>query len=817
MLLLASVANFVYAQEGQQQPKDSSKGGMNRFKIRNLGTVINTSNLEYAPTITADGKTLYYVSNRPGGVGGHDFWVTSKKDRLDTVFVAPKNVAKPVNTNLNEGVASIAADGQTIYFTACERPDGLGDCDIYQAELDGTVWKNIRNITELNSAEWDSQPSISSDGKTIYFVSTRDGAMGGDGDVDIYVSNKQADGKWSKPKNLGAPINTPAREDSPFLIAGGQALYFSSAGHGGFGGLDFFVAKLGSDKKWGTPENLGRPYNTPQDERFITLPAAGDIVYFSSERTDLPNAGQLDIFMGILPPKVVTILVSGKVYDRCTGQNLPADIVFINEETGDTVQRVKNNAASGEYSFVLNAGKAMKLKGIAISKGYPNGIEVLPIPETKEYKELKQDFVLGMSPQLGATYEISDYVKNLPPTAPEKSRNFRGLVIEEVKVRELFPLLTYVFFDSGNAVIPDRYVLFSKPEETVGFDDEKIPGGTMEKYHNVLNVIGFRLKKFPETKITIVGCNSDEAKIGEVRDVSEKRGQIVYDYLIKIWQIDASRIKLLPARNLPERVSNRRDPLGIVENRRTEINSDDWEIMKPILQVEYRLTPQPDTMHFQMKNGINNDLVAKRAIEIKRYGKMWAVLGNIGKTDAVSPEYNWGKNGNVDSVPGANDTGAYSAQLVVYDKNGKECRSNIVDIPVMFVSSQQKRIETTTEKMIDKLSLVLFKFDSPDPGMLNDRILREFIYPEIKPGAKISVTGYTDVVGLDDRNMKLSGDRARSVTNGISKNVKQGVYQSLDGKGVGETDPLYANDLPEGRFYNRTVQVVIETPVSTSP
>lgn len=92
---------------------------MNRFKIRNLGTVVNTNNLEYAPTITADGRTLYFVSNRPGGVGGHDFWVTSK-ERLDTVFTTPKNLAKPVNTNLNEGVASIAADGQTIYFTACE-------------------------------------------------------------------------------------------------------------------------------------------------------------------------------------------------------------------------------------------------------------------------------------------------------------------------------------------------------------------------------------------------------------------------------------------------------------------------------------------------------------------------------------------------------------------------------------------------------------------------------------------------------------------------------------------------------------------------
>ncbi len=794
---------------------DSLNVNTKRFQIRNLGIVVNTQSLEYAPTITADGRTLYFVSDRQGGVGGHDFWFTTKKERLDTIFSPPQNLGAPVNTPLNEGVASIAADGQTIYFTACNRNDGLGECDIYEAELEGSEWKNVRNVTEINSPQWDSQPSISSDGKTLYFVSTRDGAMGGKGDADIYVSTLQADGKWSAPRNLGAPINTPEREDSPFILAGGKALYFSSAGHGGQGGLDFFFSKAQADGTWSEPENLGEPFNTAKDERFITLPAAGDIVYFSSERKDMPNAGQLDIFMGILPPRVVNVLVAGRVFDLCTGANLPAELAFVNAATGDTLQVARTNAASGEYSFVINAGDEMKIKIYGGSSGYAAILDSLTVPATKAYMELRKDFPLGQSPVLAATYEISRYVASLPPSAPERFRNFRGLLIEENLVKELYPLLTYVFFDSGSSKIPDRYILFSDPSQTENFNDTTIPGGTLQKYYHMLNIVGYRLRKNPSTKIEIVGNNSGQPEIGETKDVSTVRGQVVYDYLTKIWQIDPSRIKLLAARDLPEHPSNRKDPLGLVENRRTEIVSDDWEVVKPIVQVDLRRYPQPDTMHFQMRNGINDGLVARRAIEIKRNGTDWYTMTDIGTTDPVSPAYNWGKQANEDSIP--NNETPYSAQLVVYSRDGKECRSNELQIPVMIVTNEIKRRERLVDSTIDRYSLVLFKFDSPEAGALNDRIIREFILPGVRPGAKINVTGYTDVVGLDDRNMKLSGDRANTVVQAVKRNVKAGLYNSLNGRGVGETAPLYSNDLPEGRFYNRTVQVIITTPTSLDP
>ncbi len=818
LFLAAAVVGLIalplYAQPGGGGTPEEN---LQRFKIRNLGPMVNTTNIEYAPTITADGRTLYFVSDRPGGIGGHDFWYTTKAGRLDTIFTPPVNLAEPVDTDQNEGVASIAADGQTIFFTGCDRNDGLGDCDLYEAELEGTEWKNVRNVEEINSSAWDSQPALSSDGKTLYFVSTREGAMGPEGDADIYVTTKGSDGRWAKPRNVGPPINTTEREDSPFLFPGGKVLYFASAGHGGLGGLDFFSAKLNADGTWGEPENMGEPFNTERDERFITLPAAGDIVYFASERnhdTD-KNQGQLDIFMGLLPPRTVTVLVAGRVYDQCTDKNLPADLVFIDHKNGDTIQAVKTNFSTGNYSFVINAEGAMSIDVYGTSDGYSNIVDTIQIPKVASYTEFRKDFPLGMPPTLAATYDISKYVANLPETAPAKYRNFRGLLIEENLVKELYPLLTYVFFDSGSATIPDRYILFKSPDETRNFSDSSIPGGTLQKYYHMLNIVGYRMRSHPDTKIEIVGNNSEQPDLNEVMDVSKQRGQIVYDYLINIWQIDPSRITLLPPRNFPKFRSNPKDPLGIVENRRTEILSEDWEIMKPILQTDFRRYPQPESMLFQMKNGLNDALVDRRAIEIKRNGKMWHVMENVGKTDAVSPAYFWGEKGSEEDEAKPTDEAPYQAQLVIYDKDGHECRSNIVEIPILIVSNELKRRERLVDSTIDRYSLVLFKFDSPEAGPLNERILKEYIYDDIRPGAKVLVTGYTDVVGLDDRNLKLSKDRSNTVVNGLKKNVKGGLITQLFGQGVGETSPLYRNDIPEGRFYNRTVQVVISTPSGT--
>jgi hypothetical protein len=374
---------------------------------------INTANLEYAPTVTADGHTLYFVSDRPGGEGGHDMWTGYIKDRRDTSVTSVRNLGNSINTPFNEGTVSISADGLTMYFVACNRRDGVGDCDIYEARLIGNNWKVVRNLKEINSSDWDSQPSISSDGRELYFISTRRGAKGGDGDCDIYVSTRLGSGKWSKPKNLGSPINTSRREDSPFILPGSDALYFSSGRTGGFGGLDFYVSRRNADGSWGDPENLGSPINTSRDERFITLPASGDVVYFASERRDImKGGGLLDIFVGRMPPRVTTSLIVGRIFDRLTMVNIPTDLMFVDSATGETLYGVTTSEINGTYSLVLNGNEFSTVEVYGVATGYGPIRATIHIPKAQSYIEIRQDFPLNAN--VAAVEEASATTGNSP-------------------------------------------------------------------------------------------------------------------------------------------------------------------------------------------------------------------------------------------------------------------------------------------------------------------------------------------------------------------------------------------------------------------
>lgn len=317
--------------------------------ISKLQTLSVSQYDDYNPMISPDGRTLYFISTREHGFGGHDFWIATKEHRDDPEFSQPRNLGSGINTPGDEGAGSISGDGQVMYFTGCDRPDGLGDCDIYEAQLGEEGWVQVRNVREINSKYWDVQPTVSADGRAIYFISNRPGAMGSHDDADIYVSHKKADGTWSIPENLGSPINTSKREDSPFIAPGGNALYFSSAGHKGMGKLDFFVSYKEPDGRWGTPENLGPAFNSPNDERFITLPAAEDIVYFASS----DGKKGLDLFMGRRDARSSSVVINGKVLQQETGERLNARLLFVDGITGEVLAGTSTNEETGEFSFVI--------------------------------------------------------------------------------------------------------------------------------------------------------------------------------------------------------------------------------------------------------------------------------------------------------------------------------------------------------------------------------------------------------------------------------------------------------------------------------
>lgn len=822
--------------------------GDKKIRIINLGPAVNYDGVDYAPTISADGKTLFYVSDRKGSVfnaedkyNSHDFWYIKKENRLDTVFDAPINLDPSndlgpagVNTIYNEGAASIAADGQSLYFTGCERPDGLGSCDIYKTSIEGEKWSKPINLGKnVNSKYFDTQPAISADQSRLYFISSRPGPNS-DGkfelkNCDIWYSDFDFDlEEWGPAKNL-EELNTPGVEFSPFIGADGVTLFFASNGHKpNFGGTDFYVSRYDfKGNTWSTPDNLGEPINTDEDEAFISLPASGDIIYFSSKREDLDGfQGNLDVFMAFVPSFFKAVNLFGTVVDECSGEFIPAKITVKNTLTGkinefevtNEKQKFERIIVNEDYrkgdqemefvNFEITATNAQYGTTTMIQKIEKPGITNDENEANKVDIEYDVKLTLGQKPVLAAQVNEGEYLQQNRDKIPAL-KDFNGLVMKEVMTRDLYPLLNSIFFEEGSSVIPDRYIPLSN-DYISSFNDTTIAGGTLDKYYHVLNIYGFRLKQHPDTKITLVGCNDNitDKEKGNL-ELSKARATAVYNYLRDVWGISEDRMKI-ESRNFPEVKSNPKDSLGLQENRRVEVRCDDWRIMKPVFEVDPKTFPQPVTMEFITTNGIADDIIASKRIEITRNGQSWNNLSNLA-TKTNSFEYNWkNTSGKYPVVP---DNAPYVAQLIVTTKSGAECKSDPIEIPVYHATTSDRKIVTGADSTQENYSLILFPFNSADAGPLNERIMNDYVYGRVYPTSNIQVIGHTDIIGLYETNKKLSEKRAGTVYNGINK-VSKRKYGNLDRSGVGEDNPLYNNDLPEGRFYNRTVQVLIQTPLS---
>lgn len=265
------------------------------FDPQNMGAGVNSPDDEYLPTLSADGKTLIFTRyNRPSMA--EDFFQSRYADGRWGKAV---RMAEPLNSTENEGAGCISQDGRILYFTACGRQDGAGRCDLYISYRKGAGWSVPQNLgPAVNTSAWESMPCLSIDGKTLYFVSNRDGGMGG---MDIWRSTL-VEGRWSKPVNMGPGINTQGDEKSPFVSFDDQRLYYSSNGLIGMGGLDLFVCSRTSDSTWGEPQNLGYPINTSGDESSLIVSPDGQTALFSSDK--FGGMGGLDLYSFALPEAV---------------------------------------------------------------------------------------------------------------------------------------------------------------------------------------------------------------------------------------------------------------------------------------------------------------------------------------------------------------------------------------------------------------------------------------------------------------------------------------------------------------------------------
>ena len=333
------------------------------FDPKNMGDGINSIYDEYFPAITADGQTFLFTrNNRTETVPLQEDFLISKKE--NNVWGKATLIGNGINTSGNEGAPSLSSDGQILFFVACAEIDGtygpnrkgLGSCDIFYTQKVGNNWSRPYNIgPPISSKYYETQPSFSADGKTLYFVSGRPGGMGA---TDIYVSTLKDDGSWSTPRNLGTKINTKEKEESVFIHPDGKTLYFGSAGHTGMGGLDIFVSRMDDNGVWGEPVNLGYPINTYGDENSLTVGASGDIAYFASNRAGGYGGldmYQFDLYEAARPGKIT--YVKGKVYDAKTNLPLGAHFELIDLATAQSVIVSDANSGNGEFLVTLPVDK----------------------------------------------------------------------------------------------------------------------------------------------------------------------------------------------------------------------------------------------------------------------------------------------------------------------------------------------------------------------------------------------------------------------------------------------------------------------------
>ncbi len=309
----------------KQTSEDEGVFSKLKLTIVNLGSSVNSISNEEAPIISPDGKRLYFCSNRIGSIENansptYDLWCASKKDRLSTIFEMAYNLDPKIsqdksnsnnlielglNTNKDELSGTMSADKGTIIFSSKNRHDGLGEEDLYKAKIEGDKFGKPINIIKLNSKHIDTHPSLSIDGKKIFFASTRPGPnSNGDNlnqeNMDIWFSEYDYEtDEWTIPKNI-EEINSKQCDQTPFIAADNETLFFASNGWSpNFGGLDLYVSKYDpTTKKFSKPRNLGKVVNSKGDEKFITMPASGELFYFTSNRNDIPDyQGGMDIFM----------------------------------------------------------------------------------------------------------------------------------------------------------------------------------------------------------------------------------------------------------------------------------------------------------------------------------------------------------------------------------------------------------------------------------------------------------------------------------------------------------------------------------------
>lgn len=354
-----------------------------KFDIKSLD--INSDKSDFGAVLHQN--NLYFTSARNGARKNYGW---NEEPYLD-IYKATYNVdgtitnAEPVadlNSKWHDGPSSLSADGNTIYFSSesfkekggFEKDKSinakLGQVNLYKATMANGKWSNITQLPFNSNTYSTGNPSLSKDGKTLYFASNRPGSIGG---TDIWKVALNADGSYGEPENLGSKVNTEGEENFPFVTEDNKTLYFASSGRQGFGGLDVFAY----DMTKGESTNLGKPVNSEKDDFAFSLNAEKNIGFLSTNRSGVDNIYLATPICGVEVITVVTDAKTGKVLSN-------AKVAIVDEKKN--VIATETSGANGEVAYYVECNKAYTIQAskdgyesntfpVAVSKGEARKVE----------------------------------------------------------------------------------------------------------------------------------------------------------------------------------------------------------------------------------------------------------------------------------------------------------------------------------------------------------------------------------------------------------------------------------------------------------
>ena len=476
---------------------------------------------DYLPLISPDGSlalfTKAYMKKEINSIYGdrfvEEFTVSKASDDKGLVFSPGEPLPYPFNSGKNQGAASISIDNKTLFITICEFVSrDYDNCDIYMSTRTSDGWSELKSLgPNINGVKtWESQPSISADGKTLYFASIRESNIGFDPDnptSDIYYSTKDEKGNWTKAKNLGPKINTPGNEKSPFIHSDSQTLYFSSDGHLGIGGYDIFFSKF-RDSDWTKPVNIGYPINTKNNDLGFVVNTQGTKAYFASNKLNGKGGWDIyaiDLYKEARPEKV--FLVKGQLVDDNGYALSDAKLEVKNTRTEEVSEGVVD-AETGHYAVAVTA------------------------------QNENDDFLMVVKKE---DYSFSSTL--IEPT----EETFEKPIEVNFEVKPI---------EAGKSVqINDIYYATASYEINT-------------KSYAVLNEFAEFLKTNPTVKVEIRGHTDNIGSAQTNITLSNRRAQAVYDYLLSKGVPKANVSYKGYGPNMP--IADNKTEAGRAKNRRTE-------------------------------------------------------------------------------------------------------------------------------------------------------------------------------------------------------------------------------------------------------